>query len=57
MQRQYKTFRYKAFQGEDYYVNSRANRRQMMLDMLEFFDQYLKEMDYPGSPGLPRSTR
>jgi dipeptidyl aminopeptidase/acylaminoacyl peptidase len=57
MQRQYKTFRYKAFQGEDYYVNSRANRRQMMLDMLEFFDQYLKSMDYPGSPALPPSPR
>ncbi len=57
MQRQYKTFRYKAFQGEDYYVNSRPNRRQMMLDMLDFFDQYLKEMDYPGSPALPPSPR
>lgn len=57
MQRQYKTFRYKAFQGEDYYVNSRANRRQMMLDMLDFFDHYLKELDYPGSPSLPPSPR
>ena len=57
MQRQYKTFRYKTFQGEDYYVNSRPNRRQMMLDMLDFFDQHLKEMDYPGSPALPPSAR
>jgi len=52
LQRQYKTFRYKAFQGEDYYVNSRANRRQMYLDMLEFFDHYLKRLEYPGSPPI-----
>ncbi|MHB1192376.1 MAG: S9 family peptidase [Longimicrobiales bacterium] len=52
MQRQYKTFRYKAFQGEDYYVNGRANRRQMYLDMLEFFDHYLKRLEYPGSPPI-----
>jgi dipeptidyl aminopeptidase/acylaminoacyl peptidase len=45
MQRQYKTFRYKAFPNETYYVNSRANRRQMYMDMLGFFDHYLKGAD------------
>ena len=28
---------------ENYYVLGKANRRQMMLDMLDFFDQFLKD--------------
>lgn len=41
MERHYKTFRYKAYPNENYYVRSRENQRQMFLDMLDFFDQYL----------------
>lgn len=43
LQRHYKVFRYKAYQGETFYVRSLKNRRQMLLDMLDFFDQYLKD--------------
>jgi len=42
MQRLYKPVRYKVFQGENYYVSSRANVREKWGDMLEFFDHYLK---------------
>jgi dipeptidyl aminopeptidase/acylaminoacyl peptidase len=41
MQRHYKTFRYKAYPNENYYIYRRDNVRQMWLDMLEFFNQYL----------------
>ena len=39
----YKIFRYKAYQGETYYVYSRANTHQMLLDIDEFFEQFLKD--------------
>jgi dipeptidyl aminopeptidase/acylaminoacyl peptidase len=39
----YKSFRYKAYPGETYYINGRENRRQMLQDMLAFFDQHLKD--------------
>lgn len=39
----YKPFRYKTYEGENYYVLGKENRRQLALDMLEFFDQYLKD--------------
>ena len=45
LDRLYKPYRAKVYQGENYYVSSRANVRQMLLDMLEFFDDHLK----PGS--------
>ncbi len=41
--RHYKVSRYKGYPGEPFYVRSRENRRQMLLDMLDFFDQYLKD--------------
>jgi dipeptidyl aminopeptidase/acylaminoacyl peptidase len=43
LERYYKTVRYKAYQGETFYVRGRANVKQMLLDMLEFFDQYLRD--------------
>jgi dipeptidyl aminopeptidase/acylaminoacyl peptidase len=43
LEKNYKVFRYKAYPNENYYVRSRANRRQMLSDMLEFFDQFLKD--------------
>lgn len=43
LERHYKVFRYKSYKGETFYVNSRENTRQMLLDMLDFFNQYLKE--------------
>lgn len=42
MERQYKPFRYEAYPGENYYVRSPSNTRKMLLDMLSFFDMYLK---------------
>ena len=46
LENHYKPFRLKAYPGETYYVRRKANRRQMLIDMLAFFDQFLK--DGPG---------
>ena len=50
MEKEYKTFRYKTYQGENYYVEGRANSIQMLNDMLNFFDYYLKgkNVELPG---------
>ena len=40
--REYKTVEYKVYSGECYYVRTRANLRQMYLDMVDFFDRYLR---------------
>ena len=45
MQKEYKTFRYKAYPGENYYVRGKANTWAMLTDMLRFFDFYLKDKD------------
>lgn len=39
----YKTFQYKAYPNENYYVYGKENRRQMLLDMKEFLDKFLKD--------------
>jgi dipeptidyl aminopeptidase/acylaminoacyl peptidase len=44
LEKNYKVFRHRAYPNENYYVRSRTNRRQMLSDMLEFFDQFLKEV-------------
>lgn len=44
LQREYKTVQYNVYPGECYYVRTRANLRQMYLDMATFFDRYLKEV-------------
>jgi len=41
MRREYKTVEYKVYPGECYYVRTRANLRQMYMDMVDFFDRYL----------------
>jgi dipeptidyl aminopeptidase/acylaminoacyl peptidase len=43
LENHYKPFRYKTYPNETYYVRGRANRRQMLLDMKTFFDQFLKD--------------
>ena len=43
LENHYKPFRYKTYEAETYYVRGKANRRQMLLDMLDFFDQFLKD--------------
>jgi dipeptidyl aminopeptidase/acylaminoacyl peptidase len=48
LEREYKTFKYKTYPNETYYVASPANVRQMLLDMDEFFRLYL---DLPSAGG------
>ena len=43
LDRHYKIFRYKSYPGETYYIYGRANTKQKLTDMLEFFDQFLKD--------------
>jgi dipeptidyl aminopeptidase/acylaminoacyl peptidase len=43
LENHYKPFRYEVYSGETYYVRGRQNRRQMLLEMLEFFDQFLRD--------------
>jgi len=39
----YKPFRHSVFQGENYYVAGRSNRRAMLLEMLDFFETFLRD--------------
>ncbi len=39
----YKPFRYTTYPNENYYVRSTANRRRMLLDMLDFFEEFLRD--------------
>lgn len=43
LERYYKVFSYKTYPNENYYVNNPTNQRQMFLDMLEFFNAYLRD--------------
>jgi dipeptidyl aminopeptidase/acylaminoacyl peptidase len=43
MEKEYKSVRYKTYPNEGYYVQSLPNTRQMWLDMLDFFNQFLKD--------------
>jgi dipeptidyl aminopeptidase/acylaminoacyl peptidase len=43
LEKEYKVFKFKQYPNENYYVRNRENRRQMLLDMLEWFDKYLKD--------------
>ena len=38
-----KVYRYKVYRDEGYYVHGLENQRQMLLDKLEFLDQYLSD--------------
>lgn len=42
LERGYKIFQYKVYPNENYYVLSTPNVRQMLLDMLEWFDLFLR---------------
>ncbi|MBI4503563.1 MAG: S9 family peptidase [Gemmatimonadetes bacterium] len=42
LEKEFKVVKYKTYPGETYYVSGRENSRQLLLDMLDFFDQYLK---------------
>lgn len=39
----YKTFEYKAYPNENYYVYSKENRKQMLIDIHDFLDRFLKD--------------
>lgn len=43
LENHYKPFRYTTYPNENYYVYGKANRRKMLADMLDFFDQFLKD--------------
>jgi len=43
LERHYKPFRYRVYENENYYVRSRENRRQMLLDMYDFLEQNLRK--------------
>ena len=42
LKRQYKTVKFKVYQNDGYYVDAPANVREMLLDVADFFDLYLK---------------
>lgn len=46
----YKTFKYKAYPNEHYYVRTKENRRQMLMDMHDFLDKFLKDNVITHSP-------
>jgi dipeptidyl aminopeptidase/acylaminoacyl peptidase len=54
LDRNYKLYRSKVYYGENYYVTGRANVRIMLADMLDFFDQYLK--NGAANPTAPASA-
>jgi len=43
LERHYKVHDHKVYPNENYYVYSRANRRQMLLDMNAWFDRFLRD--------------
>ena len=49
LEKQYKVVMYKTYPGETYYISGRENTRQLLQDMLEFFDKYLKESRISGT--------
>ena len=42
MKRLYKTVEYKVYHNDGYYVDAPANVRQLLLDVADFLDRYLK---------------
>lgn len=55
LQKNYKSFRYKAYPAETYYVYGKENRRQLLLDMEAFLDFYLQDepTTLPGDRHVP----
>jgi dipeptidyl aminopeptidase/acylaminoacyl peptidase len=52
-----KLVEYKAYPGETYYVYGRENTKQMLQDMLGFFDRYLKDGSTEVSPPCASTMR
>jgi dipeptidyl aminopeptidase/acylaminoacyl peptidase len=50
LDRRYKIYRYKAYEGESYYINGRQNTQEKLRDMLEFFDQFLGDSSVERTP-------
>ena len=57
MERLYKVVRWKVYPNENFYVMSLTNTRQMLLDMLDFFNQYLKDKVVTGTNAEALSGR
>jgi dipeptidyl aminopeptidase/acylaminoacyl peptidase len=53
LEQEYKTFKFKTYQGETYYVASTPNIRQMLLDIDGFFRLYL---ELPGGVSEPGAS-
>ena len=43
LERQHKVVKYTTYPGESYYVYGRENQRKVLLDMLDWFDRYLRD--------------
>ena len=43
LENHYKPYEYTTYPNENYYVRGKSNRRQMLLDMLDFFSRFLKD--------------
>jgi len=50
LDKQNKVVRYRVYPGETYYVNGRQNVARVMLDILDFLNQYLRDDVVPTSP-------
>jgi dipeptidyl aminopeptidase/acylaminoacyl peptidase len=57
LEKEYKPFKYKVYRGENYYVQSTANVRQMWLDVLEWFDLYLRGRTTPAADRAGAAAR
>ncbi len=53
LENRYKLFRYTTYPNENYYVRGKANRRQMLLDMLDFFEEFLRDEMVSAEPMDP----
>ncbi len=54
LENRYKLFRYTTYPNENYYVRGKANRRQMLLDMLDFFEEFLRDEMVTRGAGMDR---
>jgi dipeptidyl aminopeptidase/acylaminoacyl peptidase len=43
LDRHSKIFRYKTYPNEGYYIYRKDNNRQLLIDMVAFFDQFLRD--------------
>jgi dipeptidyl aminopeptidase/acylaminoacyl peptidase len=57
LEKEYKAFKYAVYHGENYYVQSTPNVRRMWLDMLEWFDLYLRGRTTPAADRAGAASR